>query len=197
MGKTACSLVRHRRFPLKPHFFEQILGNGVPISEPAPCQAPYPGREEGNDQILERRQFSEGLGHLKCPGYAEPGNAVRHPARNVLTRVQNFPRIRGHEPGDQVHQGGLSRAVRTYHTEKLSPVQTKLYVHNGLDPAEALAQALHLQQGDRCHRLSHGGIPPHRFVVGSRRRDSPAHRHYTPASRGAHSKKMEDRFRRC
>ncbi len=100
-----------------------------------------------DEQVLHHAQVVEEPDVLEGPAHPPGHDLVRRPPADLVTLESDAPRIRRDEPGDQVEQRGLARAVRPDHADQLARPDGQRDVVGGRQSAEALAQPLDLQQG--------------------------------------------------
>ena len=93
-----------------PDLFEQLVGDGAGV---VLLGGPAPAHLERDEHVLARGEAAERLEPLERARDAEPGPRVALGARHVAPVEADAPARRLLQPGDDVEERRLARAVRT------------------------------------------------------------------------------------
>src|SRR5690606_11770233 len=103
---------------------------------------------------------------------AQPADLVRRHARDVAAIVHDTPAAGMHAARQQVVEGGLARTIGPDDGQRFVTVDVEIHVGDGIDPAEALAQAGNLQNDVlRCSRHLRSRIQSRRVPSRPRRKN--------------------------
>src|SRR5207253_755217 len=119
---------------------------------------------DGGEHVLDDRQRAERADHLEGARDPELGAAEGGEPGDVGAVEADAAGIRRGGPGDEIEERRLAGAVRPEEAEELALLDVEIHAAHGLDPAEALLQALDLEN-------AHSGLlASNRERLGSRPR---------------------------
>src|SRR5262249_5858600 len=110
------------------------------------ARGPQVGRHH---HVLEDGEARERLHDLERPGDAAPADLVRAQAVDPLAFEEDLAGGRAEVSVEEVEERRLARAVRADEPEDLALREGKREVRGGRQPAEALADVLHLEERRR------------------------------------------------
>jgi hypothetical protein len=120
--------------------------------------------EPADQHVLARGQPGERSNELEGAGDAPDTNCVRGQPADGMAVEADLSGVGAQGAGDEIEQRGLARAVRPHDADQLAFRQREADVADGAHPAEALADARHLEEWRadgrprlRAQRLANGG----------------------------------------
>ena len=129
--------------------FEQMMGLVVDFlvrrQEAPHHEFRRPQALDRQQHIVEHGQFGKQAGDLEGARHAERGAPVARPVGDVLAEQQHLSGGHRIDAGDQIEQRGLAGAVRADDGLAVARHDAQRDVARGLQAAEALAQALELE----------------------------------------------------
>src|SRR6516162_4408054 len=100
----------------------------------------------GQQDVVHDGQVAPLARRLERPDQPEPGDDVGTLADDRLTGEPDAAGVRPAEPGRQIHNGALARAVRPDQADHLAFGNREAAIPHGMDAAEGFGQVLDLEQ---------------------------------------------------
>jgi len=99
-----------------------------------------------DDDVFSNRHGTEDSRFLKGTHHASSGHHVWRQITDALSIQQHLSATGGQKRRDQLEQGGLTRPIRTDHTEYLAGVHGEAHVVDSCQPTEAFGDVLYLKE---------------------------------------------------
>ena len=119
----------------------------------------------GGTHIVENAERAEETDVLKCPCDAAGGDAIRAVTDDGLARKRDLARGRPVDSGDQVEDGGFSRAVRADETDQLAVADRERKIRDAPQTSELHRHRIQLKQGVILMPIFASNFQPRRILA--------------------------------
>src|SRR5262249_7753064 len=130
--------------------------------------------QRADHDVVQHAEPRERAHDLKGAGQSERADRVRGQAAERAPAKADVTGVRGQKPGQQIEDRRLAGAVRSDEAEHLALVDREIEAVDGLNAAEALGEAMRLEQLQRRRRR-------HRRSMRARRGYAPSGKNNTTA----------------